>query len=427
MSDDTEIGSELQKVDLRELTLRIPGENFFTETIHIPDHIISGITADEENNRAIENYVLDVIENPAFSPYPSHQLAWGYYASIEDRKILVFATQLAKLRQLGWQSLEGFRRVFPSFVSILGKVFEAPTILFLLQDETLTVAVYDADCGIPVQLFSMPVEEGDKNSIDMARGKLLSLVDLENYAVLPDVLVASEVERLKNGMFRFEHEWLVGSSPELDLDQVVFLDGDELWSVDLRSLEYKANEKESRKSGRKRWKATLAWGLGMAAVFILFLSAKIFQVKVEDRQRMASEMAAEIPLVLDSQKLLEKLKQNKLGGIDPFGSIGRLYPYLGSTGEDLNVWFTSAHFESRNDIEISWEGKNVQLINLFLENLKKNKVAKLRVDRSGKEKRQIKSAKGVHTFDVEISLVEETLEANKVKESRNNITDNKEG
>ena len=427
MSDDTDIGNELEQVDLREFTLRIPGENFFTETLHFPEHIISESMAVEESNRKIEDYVLDLIENPSFSPYPQHQLAWGYYVSIEDRKILLFATPLAKLRQLGWQSLEGFRRVFPSFVSILGKVFKAPTILFLLQDETLSVAVYDADCGIPLQLFSMPVEEGDKDSIEMARGKLLSLVDLENYNVLPDVLVAGEVERLKNGMFRFDHEWLVGSSPGLDLDQGAFLDGDELWSADLRSLEYKANEKESRKSGRKRWKATLVWGLGMAAVFILFLSAKIFQVKVEDHQQMASEMAAEIPLVLDSQKLLQKLKQNKLGGIDPFGSIGRLYPYLGSTGEDLNVWFTSAHFESRNDIEISGEGKNVQLINLFLENLKKNKVAKLQVDRSGKEKRQIKSSKGVHTFDVEISLVEETLEANKVKESRNNITDNKEG
>jgi hypothetical protein len=73
------------------------------------------------------------------------------------------------------------------------------------------------------------------------------------------------------------------------------------------------------------------------------------------------------------------------------------------------------------------QGKNVQLINLFLENLKKNKVAKLRVDRSGKEKRQIKSSKGDHTFDVEISLVEETMEANKVKETGNNIANDKEG
>ena len=121
MSDDTDIGNEFEQVDLREFTLRIPGENFFTETLHLSENIISESMAVEESNRAIENHVLDVIENPSFSPYPPHQLAWGYYASIEDRKILLFATPLAKLRQLGWQSLEGFRRVFPSFVSILGK------------------------------------------------------------------------------------------------------------------------------------------------------------------------------------------------------------------------------------------------------------------------------------------------------------------
>ena len=51
----------------------------------------------------------------------------------------------------------------------------------------------------------------------------------------------------------------------------------------------------------------------------------------------------------------------------------------------------------------------------------------MRVDRSGKEKRQIKSSKGIHTFDVEISLVEETLEANKVKETGNNMIRDKEG
>ena len=50
-------------------------------------------------------------------------------------------------------------------------------------------------------------------------------------------------------------------------------------------------------------------------------------VKLEDKQLMASEMAKEVPLVIESQKLLEKLRQNKLGGIDPFGAIG-----------SMNIW-----------------------------------------------------------------------------------------
>ena len=40
-------------------------------------------------------------------------------------------------------------------------------------------------------------------------------------------------------------------------------------------------------------------------------------------------MAGQVPLVLESQKLLEKLRQNKLGGIDPFGALGRVAVHRG--------------------------------------------------------------------------------------------------
>ena len=42
MSEDTEISNELEKVDLREFTLRIPGEYFFTETIQLAESIPTG-------------------------------------------------------------------------------------------------------------------------------------------------------------------------------------------------------------------------------------------------------------------------------------------------------------------------------------------------------------------------------------------------
>ena len=406
MSEDTEISNELEKVDLREFTLRIPGEYFFTETIQLAESIPTG--GEGDINRLVENYLLEILEDPSFSPYPVHQLAWGYFGSLEEGKVLLFASPISKLRQLGWQNLESFRRVFPSFISILGKTFTTPTILFLKHDESLSVAAYQPDCGVPDKLYSMTIDEDEDDAIELARGKLLSLLDLENYEVLQDVLVTGEVERLKDGLYNFEHEWLKGLSPDLDFEQDVVLDGNQIWTADLRSLEFKETEKKSRKMGRQRWKLALAWGVSMAAVVILFLGTKIFQVKLEEKQLMASQMAEEIPMVLDSQRLLEKLKQNKLGGIDPFGSTGRLYPFLGETNGDLNVWFTMAHFETRNDLEIKGEGKDVPAINLFLENLKKNKVANLRVDRSGKDRRKIRSpGDGGHYFEVEITLVED--------------------
>ena len=109
-----------------------------------------------------------------------------------------------------------------------------------------------------------------------------------------------------------------GNDPKLDIDQDVRI-GDDLWMMDLRANEFKD---ECERLGRKRWKATVAWSLSMAAMLVLFLAVKIMGVKLQDKQFLASEMAAEVPLVIESQKLLEKLHQNKLGGIDPFGAIG---------------------------------------------------------------------------------------------------------
>ena len=62
-------------------------------------------------------------------------------------------------------------------------------------------------------------------------------------------------------------------------------------------------------------------GFRSCCIVSVILGTKIFEVKVQDKQVLVNQMAAEIPLVLESQKLLEKLRQNKLGGIDPFGQL----------------------------------------------------------------------------------------------------------
>ena len=66
-------------------------------------------------------------------------------------------------------------------------------------------------------------------------------------------------------------------------------------------------------------------------LLFIFVGLEIFQIKQNAESKVAESMALEVPLVLESQKLLEKLKQNKLGGIDPFGTISRLSPHRGGT------------------------------------------------------------------------------------------------
>ena len=410
MTEESRKDSELELLELRSFILRIPGEHFFCESVNLPATLTP--KEDQSEQEVIEQFVGEFFDTKTFSPYPQEQLAWGFYGSLQEKRVFVFACPLIKLRHLGWQEIDIFRRVFPSFVSVLGKRFSQNTILFLMDDNSLSVISYVAESKVPSSLFSLPVDQGDKESIKIARGKLLALTDTENYEILSDILVSGEIDRQKDGLFKFDHEWLQGDDPSLDLDQNLLTDSEELWTIDIRSPSFKKEERKRRSQTRGRWKATKIWSLSMAAALILFLGLKIFGVNLQDRQALASNMASEVPLVIESRKLLEKLQQNKLGGIDPFGSIGRLYTHLGGTAGNLDVWFTSAHFESRNEIQIKGEGKNIESINTFIEKIEKNKVANLKLDRGGDERRKIRSAGGKTSFEMDIELIEE----NKTKE-----------
>lgn len=397
MADNPENGPDLPIGELREVTLLIPGEHFFCETFSLPPSTESD---------SIQDIALQALEVEGFSPYPLDQLAWGFFASPESEKIIVFATPFAKLRQLGWQNLEVFRRVFPSFASFFGKVFDKPTVVFLLHEETLSIASFEEDCSVPESIFSLPVETNTKDSFEVARGKLLSLVNLEHYEVQSDVLVLEDVIRTNDGFFHFEHEWMEGKNPELELDQNVVLSGDELWNVDLRPIHFKETERKRRKQSRLRWRAMLISTIGLAALLLLFAGVNFLDGYLLDKKRISGEMFAEVPLVRESQKLLEKLRQNKLGGIDPFGALGRVAIHRGGQADDPGVWFSLAHFESRNEVKLEGEGKNVEAVNNFIEKLEGNNIASMRKGRTGKELREINSGGGKTTFEIELDLYE---------------------
>ena len=183
MEEIADSGTGLHLGELREITLLIPGEHFFCEAIPLPD------SAQDEDLEGIASLAL---EDDAFSPYPIDQLAWGFWGSVEIGQIIVFATPFAKLRNLGWQNLEHFRRVFPSFVSLLVAKFDKPTVRFLLSEETLTLASYQKDCTVPNSIFSLPADQGNPESVEGARAKLLSLLNLEEFEIETDILVLEE-------------------------------------------------------------------------------------------------------------------------------------------------------------------------------------------------------------------------------------------
>ena len=147
-----------------------------------------------------------------------------------------------------------------------------PSICFLLHEETLTAASFNEGSTIPDLLYSIPLdnEQGDE-AIEDARGKLLSLFDLERYKISKDILVSGEVERTKDGFFKFEHNWLDGKDVDLSPEQDHFLSADDLWTCDLRQSGFKDFEQKRRNQARLRWKGIVAWSVAMAAMLLALL------------------------------------------------------------------------------------------------------------------------------------------------------------
>ncbi len=399
MSETQESVPETLPGEVRSVVLRIPGEHFFCETIDVPRNL---------DPDALLAFAEQSLGEEGLTPFPLEQEAWGYYASLEHGRMLLFAASTMRLRQLGWQNLEVFRRVFPSFVSLLGKEFDKPTICLFRHEETLTGASFEANCPVPTHVFSLPVteKEDEEGRCDETRGKLLSLFDLERHEIVPELLVTGEVQRTKDGFFNFDHH-LADSDPEDPPAESVKLSANELWTCDVRSTDFKQTEQARREWVRRRWIGFLGWGVGVAALVVAFVGAQIFAKKANEQESEAQRMAAQVPFVLESQKLLEKLHQNKLGGIDPFGALGRLASQRGGQGDQPHVWFTSAHFASRNEIILEGQGRNVESVNNFIKGMEDNGVGNVQVDKSGDKKRKIVSSLGKTTFKIELLLVEE--------------------
>jgi len=396
--------------DLREVTLRIPGEHFFCESFFVPSSLISQIQSEDEKKSIVsvlQNFVEGLLNESSFSPYPAEQLAWGYHYCEVSRKVLVFAAPYAKLIQLGWDNFELFRRIFPSFVSMLGKVYEESILVFFIFEETLTAATFSPQSSVPDELLSLPFDPSDDDSFESARGKILSLIDLSSYTLSSTTLIAGDVMRSPDGFFEFEHNPRGEEKAGLRDDFLVRMSADDLWNHDLRSPHFKSLEKIKRLKERALWRGFKLSSVLLVVLLLSFVTFKVLELKQRAQSLTADDMAKEVPLVLESQKLLEKLKQNKLGGIDPFGAIARLTIHRGGTTDRPSLWFSKAHFETRNHVKLEGEGVNVESVNTFISNFEGAGVAQLRKSRSGDEYRAIKSDGGKTTFEIQINLLEE--------------------
>ena len=390
MAENSDKATDFPIGELREITLLIPGEHFFCETLPLP----SGLATED-----FWDFAQQALDLDSFSPYPSDQLAWGFHACENARKVFVFATPFVKMRQMGWQNLEFFRWVLPSFVSLLAKDFERPSIAFLLHDETLTAASFEVGSAVPETLYSLPVDSGNQDEIETVRGKLLGMFDLAHFERIEEILTTGEVNRTSDGVFRFHNEWLDANQPELD--QTVEIPEEGLWRYDLRPMEFKDAERKRRKQAGLKWKSLLGSFMGMAALFLVFVGLKIAEVKLDDLKTLEQAKDFRKPQVLASMALLRTLEENKLGGINPIDSLKRIMVHriIDAKG-DPSLYLTFAEFKSRYELELKGKARNIPSINAFFD-----KLIQAEVVENPKKRPDMKTlTDGWVSFDVSIQM-----------------------
>ena len=370
MADDLDTVGDLS-FDPTDFVLRIPGEHFFCERIDLPETL-----EDQDLEAHLE------AEMQRLSPFPTENLHWGFHASLPHRKVLLFGALSSKLRQLGWENLEIFRRVFPSFVSLLseefGNRYSRPTICFLLHEGSLTAAAFDSETPIPSIVYSQTLtdQELEDGNIEVTRGKLLSLFDLETHEIDSRILRTGQTIKEKD-CFIFEH---------LDEDieesvETVKIDATELWNDDVRGIVFKQNERKRRKLDRFRWSTLLAAAAAICLFALLEVGLTFLSNKVEFVQKEDLRGQDKVTEVVNLRNVLNKLEQNDRGGIDPFGSLafvarGRYKEDPKDSGKQIRVvWFTYVKFPNRNELVIKGKGENVESINNYFSELRKtNKV-----------------------------------------------------
>ena len=157
----------------------------------------------------------------------------------------------------------------------------------------------------------------------------------------------------------------------------------------------------------------LSWSVGMAAMLVALLELRLWASSWRKEILQSKEWRRKFHWSSNHKSFSKNFV--KINWVELIRLVQLLdWRSRGGTAEDPDLTFTHAHFESRNEVKIEGEGKTIEAINTFIENLKKNEVGTVKVGRSGDEKRKISSGGDKTTFEIEFQLIEE--ETNKSAE-----------
>ena len=114
MADQNDKSPDVALGDLRDVTLCIPGEHFFCETLSLPDNLIRRSYRDNKDPAAMPWSLVNMWKSYSMilSFHPIHLSSWrGGIILPEDRQNFNFLHPLSNLKT-SWENLNFFEEFF---------------------------------------------------------------------------------------------------------------------------------------------------------------------------------------------------------------------------------------------------------------------------------------------------------------------------
>lgn len=337
MSEPNNIDSETESTPPRDVLI-VPSDFFFIELVEVPSALEPG---------ELEDFAELSIEG--FSPFPVEQLCSGYLVSPDGDQILLYAALSDRLKREGYADLEEYTWVLPDFATLHGARFPQTTKIHLIGETSATLLEQPSGEGLPQNIVS--TEDAPVGAFQLR-------------AITPTLD--------EHGLPIFEFEALT-EAPDDGHWSSLKPDEKTLWQADIRPRDFKAAERNTR-----RTTALVTKIMGYAALFavlLIVLEGLLYAggFWLGARQAKVEAQLSDVRRVEDKQSLMNKLEQVAQNELRPIGILeaaNDIRLELGNTG----IEYDEVAVEGTNRLTIEGKANTINELNKYTDSLAKSGV-----------------------------------------------------
>lgn len=344
-----------QKLPTRSLLL-LPGEYFFGRSVSLPEGIAQ---AD------IPSFAELTVEG--ISPFPIEQLLWGFLHHSDSGHIYIYATSQGRVKNGGFEGLDQYQNVFPSFVAGFGRSYSRPTLSFLASEGTFSALFFQANDPVPVQIHSMALPEPAAGLAELKelRQEWLKKLPAKDYSLDDAILRASAPVMGRSSIAIPLRE--VGEEGKLVWEQPLPYDIDSIWNLDVRDAAFAERERRNRRKSEQLWRSVVYSGIAALILFILQLSMFGWGYLNKYRQEKIVRQAPDVAALIFQSEQAGRIESLFAEQLRPFAMLNTL-----NEGRPSALYFKRVSATSWNELRVEGEAGNLEEVNQYRDTLAAN-------------------------------------------------------